>query len=158
MLNGHGSFGSVALLLMRKYGRQAPWFIQHVLMDKKTWREPLGGVSWIWWHFVPGPEGLELAIQNGEDSEHSFEYPEVTPQSLATSKPLEEMLTLGIQPYQSILSHWSESLHHDHLDNPDYSISTEIVYVEPYWSDQFWLPITTNEFGTLGRFRRMVVA
>lgn len=156
MFYGYNTKGAVALKLMERWGSRAPWFIHHILLDRKTWRDTYSCTNYVWWRFVIDEDGLNFEIE-GEGKEFrrgNTDYPEIEIDTLyhqgtvdwkeSHRTHLDAMLHLGLQPFQWVLSTWRMSVsgggYYD--DDWDSSVESEIVFVEPMGGlDDLWLPL-----------------
>lgn len=155
MFYGYNTKGAVALKLMERWGSRAPWFIHHILFDRKSWRDTYDCTSYVWWRFVLNEDGLDFEIE-GEGREFqrgSTHFPEIEPETLyhegnpdwneSYKTYLSAMLHLGLQPFQWVLSKWRMTVtgggYYD--DDWDADISSEIIFVESMGGlDEVWLP------------------
>jgi hypothetical protein len=161
MIYGHGNIGKVALMLMQRYGSRAPWFIEHILLDGNSWRVSYNETSWIWWHFAITRDGLVVVIEGGGEEDDFLKIPEIEVSTLVEDeRDLETcMLLMGVQPYQRILSTWAMNLedggYYDTCQEP--RVSTHIIYVEPYFTNRYWMPVEDTYLPRYGRAHSLTV-
>lgn len=155
MFYGYNTTGAVALKLMERYGRQAPWFIHRILFDCESWREPYNCTSYLWWRFIITEDGLDMEIQGGGKEHNYHNFPEVEFDTLYNQGEagwnegyrgyLDAMLKLGLQPFQWVLSTWRMEVSQGsgyYDDDYDANVYSKIIFVEPLnCVEELWLPL-----------------